>query len=254
MPITLKSEAEMDAMREAGRIVGRTLARIREMVRPGFNLLEAEAFVEDEFRRHGAAETFRGYAPAGKPPYPSNICASVNDELVHGIPRDRELNEGDIVTFDLGATYKGFVGDSAITVPVGEVSDEARRLLEVTEGALWAGIEAMGAGGHLNDVSGAIEDAVPPGYAIVREYTGHGVGREMHEEPQAPNYRRRFRGPPLKPGLVLALEPMVNLGSRHTRELDDRWTVATEDGSLCCHFEHTIAIRKGGRPDVLTLP
>ncbi len=254
MPITLKSEAEMDTMREAGRIVGQTLAGIREMVRPGLNLLEAEAYVTEQFKRYGATETFRGYDPAGKPPYPSNVCASVNDELVHGIPTDRVLQEGDIVTFDLGATYKGFVGDSAITVPVGEISAEAKRLLEVTEGALWAGIEAMGTGAHLNDVSAAIEDAIPAEYAIVREYTGHGVGRAMHEEPQVPNYRRRFRGPPLKPGLVLALEPMVNVGSRFTRELDDRWTVATEDGSLCCHFEHTIAIRKGQRPEVLTLP
>ena len=254
MPIKLKSEAELDTMREAGRIVGQTLAGIREMVRPGLNLLEVEAFVTQEFTRHGAKETFRGYDPAGKPPYPSNVCASVNEELVHGIPRDRVLQEGDIVTFDLGATYKGFVGDSAITVAVGEISAEAKRLMEVTEGALWAGIEAMGTGTHLNDVSAAIEEAIPAEYAIVREYTGHGVGREMHEEPQVPNYRRRFRGPPLKPGLVLALEPMVNIGSRFTRELDDRWTVATEDGSLCCHFEHTIAIRKGQRPEVLTLP
>ena len=254
MPIKLKSEAELDTMREAGRIVGQTLAGIREMIRPGFNLLEAEAFVEAQFKRHGAIETFRGYDAAGKPPYPSNLCASVNAELVHGIPRDRVLQEGDIVTFDLGATYKGFVGDSAITVAVGEISPEARRLMEVTEGALWAGIEAMGTGTHLNDVSGAIEDAIPDEYFIVREYTGHGVGRDMHEEPQVPNYRRRFRGPPLKPGLVLALEPMVNIGTRYTRELDDQWTVATEDGSLCCHFEHTIAIRKGQRPEVLTLP
>ena len=254
MPIMLKSEAELDTMREAGRIVGQTLAGIREMIRPGFNLLEAEAFVEAQFKRHGAIETFRGYDAAGKPPYPSNLCASVNEELVHGIPRDRVLQEGDIVTFDLGATYKGFVGDSAITVAVGEISPEARRLMEVTEGALWAGIEAMGTGTHLNDVSGAIEDAIPDEYFIVREYTGHGVGRDMHEEPQVPNYRRRFRGPPLKPGLVLALEPMVNVGTRYTRELDDQWTVATEDGSLCCHFEHTIAIRKGQRPEVLTLP
>lgn len=254
MPIKLKSEAELDTMREAGRIVGQTLAGVREMVRPGLNALEIEAFVTEEFRRHGAIETFRGYDPAGKPPYPSNICISINEELVHGIPRERILQEGDIVTFDLGATYKGFVGDSAITVPVGEISAAAKRLLEVTEGALWAGIEAMGSGSHLNDVSAAIEDAIPAEYSIVREYTGHGVGREMHEEPQVPNYRRRFRGPPLKPGLVLALEPMVNIGSRHTRELDDRWTVATEDGSLCCHFEHTIAIRKGQRPEVLTLP
>ncbi len=254
MPIKLKSDYELSTMREAGRIVGQTLAGIREMVRPGLNILDVEAFVEEEFRRHGAIETFRGYDPAGKPPYPSNVCASVNEELVHGIPRDRLLQEGDIVTFDLGATYKGFVGDSAITVPVGKISTEASRLLEVTEGALWAGIEAMGTGTHLNDVSTAIEEAIPDGYSIVREYTGHGVGREMHEEPQVPNYRRRFRGPPLRPGLVLALEPMVNTGTRYTRELDDRWTVATEDGSLCCHFEHTVAIRKGQRPEVLTLP
>ncbi len=254
MPIKLKSEAELNTMREAGRIVGQTLAGIREMVRPGRNILDIEAFVTEEFKRQGAHETFRGYDPAGKPPYPSNICISLNEELVHGIPRDRILQEGDIVTFDLGATYKGFVGDSAITVPVGKVSAEAQRLLEITEGALWAGIEAMGTASHLNDVSAAIEDAIPDEYSIVREYTGHGVGREMHEEPQVPNYRRRFRGPPLKPGLVLALEPMVNIGTRYTRELDDRWTVATEDGSLCCHFEHTIAIRKGQRPEVLTLP
>lgn len=254
MPIMLKSESEMDAMREAGRIVGQTLAGIREMIRPGLNLLEVEDFVSERFKRHGAIETFRGYGPGGKPPYPSNVCASVNEELVHGIPRDRILQEGDIVTFDLGATYKGFVGDSAITVGVGQLSPEAQRLMEVTEGALWAGIEAMGTGSHLNDVSAAIEDAVPPEYTIVREYTGHGVGRQMHEEPQVPNYRRRFRGPPLKPGLVLALEPMVNVGGRETYELDDGWTVATLDGSLCCHFEHTIAIRKGQRPEVLTLP
>ena len=254
MPIKLKSEAELDTMREAGRIVGQTLAGVREMVRPGLNILEVEAFVTEQYKRHGAIETFRGYDPAGKPPYPSNICISINEELVHGIPRDRVLQEGDIVTFDLGATYKGFVGDAAITVPVGEVNPAAKRLLEVTEGALWAGIEAMGTGSHLNDVCAAIEDAIPAEYSIVREYTGHGVGREMHEEPQVPNYRRRFRGPPLKPGLVLALEPMVNMGGRFTRELDDRWTVATEDGSLCCHFEHTIAIRKGQRPEVLTLP
>ena len=255
MPIKLKSDAELDTMREAGQIVGQTLASIREMVQPGLNILDIEAFVEQQYKDRGAIETFRGYDPLSKPPYPSNICVSINDELVHGIPRDRLLEDGDIVTFDLGATYKGFVGDSAITVPVGEISDEAKNLLKVTEDALWAGIEAMGSGKHLNDVSTAIEDVITPsGYSIVREYTGHGVGREMHEEPQVPNYRRPFRGPPLKRGLVLALEPMVNVGSRFTRELDDRWTVSTEDGSLCCHFEHTIAIRQGQKPEVLTLP
>jgi len=179
----------------------------------------------------------------------------VNEQLIHGIPTDRTLEEGDIVTFDLGATYKGYVGDSAITVGVGEISDEAKRLLQVTEDALWAGIRAARTGRHLNDVCGAIEDAiVPSGYSIVRGYGGHGVGRAMHEEPHVPNHRMRFRGTPLRQGLVLALEPMVNVGGPETEECEDGWTVRTKDGSLCCHFEHTIAIREGGEAEVLTLP
>lgn len=258
MPIKLKSEEELRIMREAGRIVGQTLDAIRRMVRPGLNCLEIESFVEDEFKRRGAKETFRNYQPSPKyPPYPSNICISINDELVHGIPRDRVLKEGDIVTMDLGATYKGYVGDAAITVPVGEVSDEAKRLIEVTEGALWAGIRAAKTGKHLNDICAAIEDAIVgsgTGYSIVRQYVGHGVGREMHEPPQVPNYRMRFKGPPLRTGLVLALEPMVNVGGPETVECEDGWTVKTKDGSLCCHFEHTIAIREGQDAEVLTLP
>lgn len=256
MAVKLKSNDELKIMREAGRIVGQTLAKIREMVRPGLNLLTVEAFVEEEFKRLGAIETFRGYSPAPKyPPYPSNICISINDELVHGIPTDRELKEGDIVSFDLGATYKGYVGDSAITVPVGEVSEEAKRLIKVTEDALWAGIEAARTGTHLNDICAAIEDAIKPsGFSIVRGYGGHGVGREMHEEPHVQNYRMRFRGHPLKPGLVLALEPMVTAGGPEVYEAEDGWTVKTRDGSLCCHFEHTIAIREGREVEVLTLP
>lgn len=256
MTIRLKSEDELRIMREAGQVVGQTLAGIRDMVRPGLNLLEVEAYVREEFARRGAAETFLHYQPGpGMPPYPSNICISVNEELVHGIPSDRELKEGDIVTFDLGATYKGFVGDAAITVGVGEIAPEAARLIEVTEGALWAGIKAAAKGKHLNDICTAIEQAiVPSGYSIVREYVGHGVGREMHEPPQVPNYSMRFKGPPLKTGLVIALEPMVNVGGRETVVRDDRWTVATRDGSLCCHFEHTIAIREGQEAEVLTLP
>jgi len=256
MAVKLKSEDELKIMREAGRVVGQTLEQIREMVRPGLNLLDVEAFVHEEFKRRGAEETFRGYSPAPKyPPYPSNICISVNEQLVHGIPTDRTLEEGDIVTFDLGATYKGYVGDSAITVGVGEISDEAKRLLQVTEDALWAGIRAARTGRHLNDVCGAIEDAiVPSGYSIVRGYGGHGVGRAMHEEPHVPNHRMRFRGTPLRQGLVLALEPMVNVGGPETEECEDGWTVRTKDGSLCCHFEHTIAIREGGEAEVLTLP
>ena len=256
MAVKLKSKDELKVMREAGAIVGQTLEAIRGMVRPGLNLLDVEQFVHDEFKRRGAKETFRGYSPAPRyPPYPSNICISVNDQLVHGIPRDRVLEEGDIVSFDLGATYRGYVGDAAITVGVGDVSDEARRLLEVTESSLWAGIKAARAGRHLNDVCGAIEDTIrASGYSIVQGYGGHGVGRSMHEEPHVQNHRMRFRGTPLRPGLVLALEPMVNVGAADVVECEDGWTVRTKDGSLCCHFEHTIAIREGSEAEVLTLP
>ena len=258
MTIIIKSDDEVKIMREAGQIVGQTLQQIREMVKPGINLLEIESFVEEEFKRRGAVETFRNYKPGPQfPPYPSNVCASVNDELVHGIPTDRVLNEGDIVTFDLGATYKGFVGDSAITVPVGEISDEAKNLLKVTEESLFAGIKAAQAGDHLNDICTAIEESIlasASNYSIVTNYVGHGVGREMHEDPQVPNYRLAFKGPRLRHGLVLALEPMVNVGTPETYECEDGWTVRTADGTLSCHFEHTIAIREGREAEVLTLP
>lgn len=256
MPIKLKSDDEIKIMREAGRIVANTLAQIREMVRPGLNLLEVETFVRDEFKRAGAKETFLNYSPAPKyPPYPSNICISINEQLVHGIPIDRELQEGDIVTFDLGATYRGYVGDAAITVGVGKVSPLAQRLMDVTEASLWAGIRAARPGAHLNDVRGAIEDTIrPTGFGIVKGYGGHGVGRDMHEEPHVENFRQRFRGPELRPGLVIALEPMVTAGGPDVGEGPDGWTVTTKDGSLCCHFEHTIAIRPGGEAEVLTLP
>lgn len=256
MAVKLKSEDELRVMREAGQIVGQTLARIREMVRPGLNLLEIEQFVEDEFNRLGATSPFLNYSPAPKyPPYPSNICISINEQLVHGIPKDRKLNEGDIVSLDLGATYKGYVGDAAITVGVGEISSDAKRLMQVTEEALHAGIKAARTGHFLNDIRGAIEDAIrPSGFSIVRGYGGHGVGRSMHEEPHIENVRQRFKGLPLRHGLVLALEPMVNIGGPDVEEGPDGWTVSTKDGSLCCHFEHTIAIREGREAEILTLP
>jgi methionyl aminopeptidase len=256
MAITLKSDDEIAVMREAGRIVGQVLAEIREMVRPGLNLLEVERFVRDEFKRRGAKETFRNYQPGPNfPPYPSNICISINDQLVHGIPRDRTLEEGDLVTFDLGATYKGYVGDAAITVSVGEPAPRVRELMEVTEASLKAGIAAARPGKHLNDIRGAIEDTIrPAGFGIVKGYGGHGVGRAMHEEPHIENFRHRSRGPVLRSGLVLALEPMVTLGNPDVVTCDDKWTVRTKDGSLCCHFEHTIAIREGREAEVLTLP
>jgi methionyl aminopeptidase len=256
MAVKLKSEEELRVMREAGQIVGQTLARIREMVRPGLNLLEIESFVEDEFKRRGATSPFLNYVPAPKyPPYPSVICISINEQLVHGIPTDRKLNDGDIVSLDLGATYKGYVGDAAITVAVGEVSSEAKKLIQVTENALEAGIRAARSGYFLNDIRGAIEDSIrPSGFSIVRGYGGHGVGRDMHEEPHVENVRQRFRGIPLQKGLVLALEPMVNIGAPDVEEGPDGWTVSTKDGSLCCHFEHTIAIREGREAEILTLP
>jgi len=254
--VKLKSEDELRVMREAGQIVGQTLEKLRAIVRPGLDLLEIERFVRDEFGRRGAKETFLHYQPSPKyPPYPSNICVSINDELVHGIPRHRALEEGDLVSLDLGATYKGYVGDAAITVGVGQVSETARKLIKVTEDSLAAGIRAAGTGKHLNDICSAIEDAIKPsGFSVVRQYVGHGVGRDMHEEPQVPNYRMRFRGIPLRTGLVLALEPMVIVGGPETYEAADGWTVKSKDGSLCCHFEHTIAIREGREPEVLTLP
>lgn len=256
MAVKLKSPEEVVRMRKAGQVVGQTLARIREMVRPGLNCKDVERFVHEEFKRYGAKETFKNYQPHPRyPPYPSNICISINEQLVHGIPKNRVLQEGDVVSFDLGATVDGYVGDSAITVGVGQISAEAQRLLDVTEKSLWAGIAAARAGGHLNDICGAIEDAIAPQkMGIVRGYGGHGIGREMHEEPHVQNYRMRFRGTPLRPGLVLALEPMVTLGKPDTEEEDDGWTVRTKDGSLCCHFEHTVAIREGHEAEVLTLP
>lgn len=255
MAVKLKSEDELKIMREAGQIVGRTLDHIRGMIRPGLNCLEIEEFVRDEFKRAGAKETFLHYSPAPKyPPYPSNICISINEQLVHGIPRARLLKEGDIVSLDLGATYRGYVGDAAITVGVGQVTAEAAHLMQVTEDALWAGIRAARVGNYLNDIRGAIEDTIRPfGYGIVKGYGGHGVGRDMHEEPHVENFRQRSKGIPLHHGLVLALEPMVSLGDPEVFEGPDGWTVRTKDGSLCCHFEHTIAIREGREPEVLTL-
>ncbi|MFN0094262.1 MAG: type I methionyl aminopeptidase [Dehalococcoidia bacterium] len=257
MTVVLKTEAELRTMREAGQIVGQTLDKIRAMVRPGLNLLEVERLVHDEFKRRGAKETFRNYTPHERyRPFPSNVCISVNNQLVHGIPKARQLQEGDIVTFDLGATYKGFVGDSAITVGVGAISAEAQALIHLTEASLAAGIKAASRGKYLNDICGAIEDVIkaPGGYGIVKGYGGHGVGRAMHEDPHVQNFRMRVKGPPLKTGLVIALEPMVTIGPPDVMEESDGWTVSTKSGNLCCHFEHTIAIREGCEAEILTLP
>ncbi len=247
MPIIIKSDDEIAIMRQAGRIVAEVLAILREAVRPGVVELELDRIVRREFARRGCTPTFLGYHG-----YPATVCVSVNDEIVHGIPGKRAFREGDIVSIDLGATYRGFVADAAITVGVGRISPEAEKLIRVTEEALWAGIRAARPGRRLGEISHAIESTIAPhGFGIVREYVGHGVGREMHEEPQVPNYGPPDRGPVLKKGMVLALEPMVTLGDWRTRRHDDNWTVSTLDGSLAAHFEHTIAITDG-EAEVLT--
>lgn len=248
MPIIIKSDDEIALMREAGRHVAEVLEHLADHVRPGFIVKELDKIVKDEYQRRGVEATFLGYLG-----YPARVCVSVNDEIVHGIPGSRVLQDGDIVSIDLGATYRGFVGDTALTVGVGRVDPEAQRLIDATFQSLWEGIRAARPGARLGEVSHAIQAcAEGAGYGVVREYVGHGVGRAMHEEPQVPNYGPRDRGVVLRKGMVLAFEPMVNLGDWRTRKHDDGWTVSTLDGSLSAHFEHTIAITDD-EPEVLTL-
>ena len=249
MPIILKSRDEIAIMREAGRIVAETLQMLVDRLRPGLVEKELNEIVQREFRKRGVVPTFLGYQG-----YPATVCVSVNDEVVHGIPGDREIMDGDVVSIDLGCTYKGFVADAAVTVGVGEVSPQAQRLIQVTRDALWRGIAAARAGARLGEVGAAIQSfAEGQGFSVVREYVGHGVGRQMHEEPQVPNYGSPDSGPVLRPGMVLAIEPMVNMGEWRTKRDSDDWTVRTLDGSLSAHFEHTIAITDG-EAEVLTLP
>jgi len=239
-------------MRRAGRVVAEVLESMREWVAPGVTTGELDERAEALIRRRNAVPSFKGYPPGSPNPFPASICASVNAELVHGIPGPRVLEEGDIVSIDVGVILDGYQGDAAVTLPVGQISQEARRLLEVTEGALYAGIMAARAGGYSGDVSAAIQRHVEGhGYDVVREYTGHGIGREMHEDPQVPNYGRPGQGVRLRKGMTVALEPMVLAGGRCVRVLDDRWTVASCDGKLTAHFEHTIAITDG-EAEILT--
>lgn len=249
--ITIKSEEEIKIMREAGRVVGQTLQLLVEATKPGVVVKELDKIVRKEYARRGVIPTFLGYA---EPPYPATVCVSINEDLVHGIPGNRVIKEGDIVSIDLGATYKGFVGDSALTIGVGEITPEAQRLIDVTRESLWRGIKAARTGVRLGVVSNTIGEYIESeGFGVVREYVGHGVGRAMHEEPQVPNYGPPDRGPILRKGMVLALEPMVTVGDWRTKKQADGWTVSTLDGSLCAHFEHTIAITDG-EAEVLTLP
>jgi methionyl aminopeptidase len=253
MGIIIKSEKEIAIMRQAGRIVGEVLGILAQQARPGMKTKELDMIAQKELKRLGGKSSFKGYRG-----FPASICTSVNDEIVHGIPGERVLKDGDVVSLDFGAIYDGFQGDAAITVAVGDASPEAGRLIEATRQALEKGIAAARAGATLGDISAAIQSyAESQGYSVVREYTGHGIGREMHEDPQIPNCTeppygiKPGAGPVLKKGMTLALEPMLNTGDWHTRVADDHWTVLTVDGGLSAHFEHTIAINDN-EPEVLT--
>ena len=238
-------------MREAGRINATVLATAKELLQPGVSTADLNAAAEEVLRKHGCVSPFKGY---GHPPFPSSITVSINQELVHGIPsRKRKLKAGDIVSIDCGTVFEGMVADSALTAGVAELSPEAQKLLDVTEGALQAGIEKMYAGNRTGDVSAAIQNYVESrGYYLTREYTGHGVGRQMHEGPQVPNYGKPGTGMPLKVGMTIALEPMVLVGTAETRVLPDQWTVVSADGSLTAHFEHSVAVTEG-KPLILTV-
>ncbi len=247
MSIIIKSEREIATMRQAGRIVATVLEVLKTKIRAGMKTKELDNIAASELARLGAKPSFKGYRG-----FPANLCVSINDEVVHGIPGERVINEGDIVSLDLGAIYDGFQGDAAVTVPAARISPPAERLVAAAKGALEAGIAAARTGARLGDVSAAIQHyAESRGYSVVREYTGHGIGRQMHEEPQIPNFGRPGEGPELGKGMTLALEPMLNSGDWRTRIGSDHWVVLTADGSLSAHFEHTIAITDG-EPEVLT--
>jgi methionyl aminopeptidase len=255
----LKEAWELEVMREAGRIAAEALVKAAAAARPGATTLDVDRVAEAHIRARGAVPTFIGYPPgAGKYAFQHSICASLNNEIVHGIPRaERALQEGDILSIDIGATFKGYVGDTAVTVPVGKVSPEAQRLIDTTREALDDAIAEIKPGAKLSRIGAAVESkAKARGYTVVRNYCGHGVGRDMHEPPQVPNYYDpswRFGDLVLKPGLVLAIEPMVCEGEADNRTLSDRWTVVTTDGKRAAHFEHTIAVTESGHV-VLTLP
>lgn len=245
--IVLKSPDEIETMRSAGSVVAEVLAVLKENVRPGVTTLDLEKIAEQETARRKAVPAFKGYRG-----YPFCLCTSINNQVVHGMPSSRALKEGDIISIDYGALVKGFYGDAAVTVPVGKVSEEAARLVKTTEEALGKAIEAAREGNRLFDVSAAVQSHVEPqGFSVVREFVGHGIGRELHEAPQVPNFGIPGRGVRLKAGMVLAIEPMINAGGWAVKVLEDGWTAVTADGKLSAHFEHTVAITPEG-PLVLT--
>lgn len=246
--IILKTPAEIEIMAEASRIVAEVLEIIRREVRPGVSTDDLNAMAEKEILARGAVPAFKGYRK-----YPKTLCASVNEQVVHGIPSGRKLKAGDIIGLDLGAIVGGFYGDSAVTVAVGPVDDRVGHMVQVTEEALYIGIKQAVVGNRLTDISHAVQEHIESaGYSVVTEFVGHGIGRQLHEEPQVPNYGKAGQGPRLQSGMVLAIEPMVNMGSSAVRILADRWTAVTTDGSWSAHFEHTIAIQPSGPARVLS--
>lgn len=243
----MKSPWEIDLIRKSGRIVAEALSRLTELVEPGLTTLELDRLAEDYILKRGGKPAFKGYRG-----YPYTLCASVNEQVVHALPSERTLREGDILSLDLGAIVDGYYGDAAVTVPVGQVSDLASRLITVTQESLRRAIDAVRPGRHLSDISHAVQTAVEAeGFSVVRLFVGHGIGRSLHEEPQIPNFGPPGHGPVLKPGMILAIEPMVNAGSPDVMILEDRWTAVTCDRSLSAHFEHTVALTENGT-EVLT--
>lgn len=250
--IYLKTEDEIELMRKANLLVGATLAEVGRNVRPGVTTRQLDAIADAFIRDHGAVPTFKGFPNPNGPAFPASICSSVNDVVVHGLPTDVPLKEGDIVSVDCGTLLEGFNGDSCYTFMVGEVSEDVKQLLRTTKESLYKGIEAAIVGRRIGDISYAVQaHNEAQGYGIVREFVGHGIGRDMHEEPNVPNYGRRGNGPQIKNGLCIAIEPMITMGNAAVYMTDDRWTIKTQDGSWAAHFEHTIAIH-GGRADILS--
>ncbi len=250
--IVLKAPWELGLLRRSNRLVAETLAALAQRVKPGVTTLELDRFAETSLLTHGARPAFKGYRN-----YPFTLCTSINEQVVHGLPSDRKLEDGDILSLDMGAIVEGYYGDSAITVPVGRISAEAERLLRVTRECLDRAIGAAKNGARLMDISSAVQEhAEANGFSVVRVFVGHGIGKELHEAPQIPNFvdPGRGRGPVLKPGMVLAIEPMINAGGPEVRVLEDQWTAVTADGSLSAHFEHTVAITENGTEVLTALP
>ncbi|MFL0266487.1 type I methionyl aminopeptidase [Candidatus Clostridium radicumherbarum] len=246
--IIIKNDLEIEYMRNAGRLVGETLARLEQVIKPGITTAEIDRIAEEFIVSHNAKPSFKGYHG-----FPASICASVNEEVVHGFPSGRVLEEGDIISIDCGAILNGYQGDAARTIPVGKVSAEAEKLIQVTKDSFFKAVEKAYVGNRLTDISAAVQNYVESyGYSVVRDFVGHGIGRDMHEDPEVPNFGRPGRGPKLVHGMVLAIEPMVNIGNYDVKVQANDWTVVTADGSLSAHYENTVAILKNG-PEILTL-